>query len=63
MTSEQPAHKRPFIGMRFQCCRVYSRLHLNCDGTAFVGWRPRRAGKATIRVSPTGSKPCFFTAE
>jgi len=49
--------------MHFKCCHVYSRIYVNRDGTAFVGRCPRRAGKATIRVSPTGSKPCVFTAE
>jgi len=55
--------QRPFIGIMFKCCRIYSRIYLNAAGTAFVGWCPRCAAKATVRVSPTGSRNRFFTAE
>ncbi|RME22510.1 MAG: hypothetical protein D6800_10935 [Candidatus Zixiibacteriota bacterium] len=54
---------RPFIGIMFKCCHVYSRIYLNAAGTAFVGWCPRCAAKATVKVSPTGSRNRFFTAE
>jgi hypothetical protein len=63
MAEQQPDRKRPFIGMHFKCCNVYSRIYLNREGTAFVGWCPRCAAKTTVRVSPTGSKSRFFTAE
>jgi hypothetical protein len=54
---------KPFIGMHFRCCNVYARIYLNAPGTAFVGWCPRCTTKAEVRVSPTGSKTKFFTAE
>lgn len=60
--SEQNRQGRPFLGMHFKCCNVYARLYLNKKGTAFVGWCPRCAAKAEVRVSPTGSKSRFFTA-
>jgi hypothetical protein len=63
-TSEkQSGQKRPFIGIHFQCCRVYSRIYLNAAGTAFVGWCPKCAKKAEIFVSTTGSSSRFFTAD
>ena len=63
MTTERPPKKRPFIGMYFKCCHVYSRIYLNAAGTHFVGWCPRCAARATVRVSSSGSKSRFFTAE
>jgi hypothetical protein len=63
MAEGQAGRKRPFIGMHFKCCNVYSRIYLNREGTAFVGWCPRCAAKSVVKVSPTGSKSRFFTAE
>jgi hypothetical protein len=63
MVDEKTPDRRPFIGMHFKCCHVYSRIYLNKTGTAFVGWCPKCAVKAEVRVSPTGSKDPFFTAE
>ncbi|HVP06516.1 MAG TPA: hypothetical protein VMS71_01640 [Candidatus Acidoferrum sp.] len=60
---KQSGQKRPFIGVHFQCCKVYSRIYLNAAGTAFVGWCPKCAKKAEVKVSPTGSPTRFFTAE
>jgi hypothetical protein len=60
---ENTGKKRPFIGIHFKCCHVYSRIYLNKAKTAFVGWCPKCAAKAEIRVSPTGSKSRFFLAE
>jgi len=61
--SENTGKKRPFIGIHFKCCNVYNRIYLNKAGTAFVGWCPKCAAKAEIRVSPTGSKSRFFLAD
>ncbi|MBN1212228.1 MAG: hypothetical protein JXA92_06580 [candidate division Zixibacteria bacterium] len=60
---EDTGKKRPFIGIHFKCCNVYNRIYLNKAGTAFVGWCPKCAAKAEIRVSPTGSKSRFFLAD
>ena len=54
---------KPFVGIFFKCCKVYSRIYLNTKGTAFVGWCPKCAAKAEVKVSPQGSDTSFFTAE
>ena len=63
MENKGQASGRPFIGVHFKCCNVYSRIYLNADNTAFMGWCPRCAAKTTVRVSPTGSTTRFFTAK
>ena len=54
--------ERPFLGIHFDCCNVYSRIYLNQSGTAFIGWCPKCCGKAVVKVSPIGSKSRFFSA-
>ncbi|UCD64961.1 MAG: hypothetical protein JSW34_05900 [Candidatus Zixiibacteriota bacterium] len=55
--------KRPFIGMHFKCCHVYTRIYLNRKRTAFVGWCPKCTRKAVVRISPDGTEDRFFTAD
>ena len=57
------ATKRPFISVQFDCCKVYQRIYLNKDGTAFVGWCPRCCGKVEVRVAEDGSDERFFRAQ
>ena len=60
---KQSLHKsKLFLGIVFKCCNIYSRIHLNKKRTAFVGWCPKCAKPARVKVSPTGSKSRFFSA-
>lgn len=52
--------ERPYLGVVFKCCKVYSRIYLNKQGTAFVGWCPRCAKPIRIKVSPDGTDSRFF---
>lgn len=54
---------RPFIGVHFKCCNVYTRIYLNRLGTAYFGHCPRCTRPLTIKVSKGGSKSRFWTAE
>jgi hypothetical protein len=57
--------KRPFVGIVFKCCNVYSRVYLNRDKTAFEGVCPRCYRKKVIVeiVESGGTKERFFEAE
>jgi len=57
--------KRPFIGVTFKCCNVYSRIYLNEDGTAYTGICPRCYRKRVVVnvVEKGGTKERFFEAE
>jgi hypothetical protein len=53
--------KKPFIGVFWECCKIYSRIYLNKKETAYVGWCPRCAKRVQLNLSPIGSKSRFFT--
>jgi hypothetical protein len=61
--NKETSGKRPFIGIVFKCCRIYSRIYLNKKGDAFVGWCPKCSAKMEVLVSPVGSSSKFFFAE
>jgi hypothetical protein len=62
-TPDKAEQNRPYIGVLFKCCRVYSRIYLNAKGDAFIGWCPKCAAKMEVKISPTGSDSRFFAAE
>ena len=53
---------RGFLGIRFACCDIYTRIYANRDGTAYVGNCPRCQKQLTIGIGPGGSSSRFFTA-
>lgn len=54
--------RRPYLGIIFKCCNVYSRIYLNKDKTAFVGRCPRCGKNTKIKVSKDGVSDRFFVA-
>ena len=56
----QPA--RRYVGIRFACCDVYTRVYINRQQTAYVGRCPRCLRRAELKVGPGGTDARFFTA-
>ena len=52
--------ERPYLGVMFKCCKVYSRIYMNKQKTAFVGWCPRCAKPMRVKISPDGTDARFF---
>jgi len=53
--------ERDYLGVIFDCCHVYSHIHKNKAGDAYVGWCPSCAKKVTIPIGPLGTDCRFFT--
>jgi hypothetical protein len=53
---------RPWIGMQFECCRVYTRIYRNREGTAYEGYCPRCGRAVRLKVGPGGTDSRLFRA-
>lgn len=53
---------RRFLGIAFDCCRVYAAIYPNREGTAYVGNCPKCARPIKIPIGPGGSDTRFFRA-
>jgi len=53
---------RPFVGIQFECCGVYSRIYVNRTKTAYEGYCPRCFMPVRILIGPGGTDRRFFRA-
>jgi hypothetical protein len=56
------ARGRRFVGIRFACCDVYTRVYVNRDETAYEGACPRCCRRVRLKIGPGGTDSRFFTA-
>lgn len=54
--------KRPWIGIQFECCGVYTRIYRNRQGDAYEGYCPKCSRPVRVRVGPGGTSHRMFRA-
>lgn len=60
---ESPARReRRYLGVHFACCNVYTRVYVNRQESAYVGYCPKCSRRVQVRIGPGGSDSRFFTA-
>ena len=52
---------RPFVGIRFRCCDVYTRIYINRQRMSYRGACPRCGLPVELRIGPGGTDARFFT--
>ena len=53
---------RPFLGIRFDCCRTYGRIYRSDMGMYYQGRCPKCMKVLTVRVGSGGTSKRFFNA-
>ncbi len=56
-----PSSGRPFVGVRFDCCEVYTRVYINDDKTAYEGRCPKCSKQVRLAIGPGGTDARFFS--
>jgi hypothetical protein len=59
--AEEAPPARPYLGVHFACCGVYSRIYRNAEQTAYAGHCPRCTRSVQVNIAPGGSDQRFFT--
>jgi len=53
--------RRKFLGVMFECCRIYQRAYINSLGSAYAARCPRCFKEAAFRVGKQGTSARFFS--
>ncbi len=62
LSSPPKRQARRFLGIRFACCDVYTRVYVNRTDTAYEGCCPKCGRRVNIKIGSGGTDNRFFTA-
>ena len=52
--------QKKYLGLKFTCCGVYSRVYVNRDGTAYEGRCPKCLKSVKLKIGEGGTDSRFF---
>ncbi len=55
--------KRKYIGVMFECCKVYQRIYVHRDGTKYEGRCPKCFRILTVSIGSEGTDARMFRAK
>lgn len=61
--SEADFRGRPWVAVRFRCCRCYTRIYRNREGNAYEGHCPKCRRPVRMRIGNGGTNARFFEAQ
>lgn len=53
---------RRFLGVKFACCDIYTRIYVNRSETAYEGCCPKCGKRVSVQIGSGGTDKRFFTA-
>lgn len=62
MEPEKKREPRKFIGVHFECCKVYQRIYVNRKGDGYWGACPKCGRQVKFVIGSGGSDARFFQA-
>ncbi len=60
---KKATEKRPYLGIYFRCCHIYSRIYKNREGSAYVGYCPKCMRRVRVKIGEGGTSERFFIAQ
>ena len=55
-----PPKGKKHIGVFFECCNIYTRVYINKNKKAYVGWCPKCAQRIEVKIDKRGTDCRFF---
>ena len=52
--------QKKYLGLKYTCCGVYSRVYVNRDGTAYEGRCPKCLKPVKLKIGEGGTDSRFF---
>jgi hypothetical protein len=54
---------RKYVGIYFECCRVYTRIYRSRLGDRYVGYCPKCGRRVNLKIGSDGTDDRFFVAK
>lgn len=63
MSNSEENKKKPYLGIMFNCCKVYTRIYKNKAGDAYIGRCPKCSRSVRVSIGEGGVNQRIFYAD